>query len=240
MALRDNMEAWWSMDEASGTRADSHNSNDLTENGTGGVGQGTGKISNAADLVDTDSDYLSLTSTSAFQYSGTQDRSCSLWFKPDSTTGVNTLFSKWGNGGSGEQEYILYTNGTNLVLGIRGTGAAITATGAISVGTWYHVVFTLNSSNTGELFINNSSQGTASGGAQSAGTSEIRIGQNGATNYYDGLIDEVSWYSTILSSTERSDLYNSGNAIGYSDTAGTARTLPPSGGAVNFSSFAMI
>lgn len=34
MALTDNLISWWSLDEASGTRYDSHGTNHLTDNNT--------------------------------------------------------------------------------------------------------------------------------------------------------------------------------------------------------------
>jgi len=55
--------AWWSLDEASGNRADSHGGNTLTDNNT--VGYAAGKVGNAADFESGDSEYLLCTPASA-------------------------------------------------------------------------------------------------------------------------------------------------------------------------------
>ena len=77
-----NLVGDWSMDETSGTRADSHGTNNLTDNNT--VGSTTGVISNAASFVSANSEYLSSTTVPV---SGTGARSMEVWFKT-STTGT--------------------------------------------------------------------------------------------------------------------------------------------------------
>jgi hypothetical protein len=52
-----NLIAWWSMDETSGTRFDSHGTNALSDNGN--VGTTTGVVGNAASFDGLD-DYLSI------------------------------------------------------------------------------------------------------------------------------------------------------------------------------------
>ena len=56
MALSDSLVSYWILGEASGERADSHDSNPLTDNNT--VGQAAGKITNAADFIPGNSEYL--------------------------------------------------------------------------------------------------------------------------------------------------------------------------------------
>ena len=53
-----NLEAWWKLDEESGTRDDAHGSNDLSDNNT--VGFTAGKYSNAASFILANSEYLSI------------------------------------------------------------------------------------------------------------------------------------------------------------------------------------
>lgn len=211
MVTTTNLISYWKLDETSGNRADSHGANTLTDNFT--VGNTTGKISNAADFIDTNTEFLSVADNADFSYSGAEDRSISLWFKPDSVSGVNTIISKWAN--STDQEYILYTNGTSLVLGVLQQGAEVTKT-SIAVGTWYHVVITMNSSKFVQMYVDAVSAGTKTSTGTVAGTtSELRIGQNSNTNYYDGAVDEVAFYTRILSAGDVTDLYNGGSALAY-------------------------
>ena len=57
MAYKDDLISWWSMDEESGERADSHGTMTLTDNAT--VLYDTGKVGNAADFEAGTSEYLS-------------------------------------------------------------------------------------------------------------------------------------------------------------------------------------
>jgi len=208
----------WSFDEVSGVRYDSNTTNhfDLTDNNT--VGSAVGILNNAADFIDSNSEFLSLSDNSLLSYSGSQNISYSLWFKADSVTGVNTLLSKWSNN-STHQEYILYTNGNSLVLGVLQAGAEVTKT-SISTGVWYHVVITMSSSKAVQLFVNGSFIGSKTSSGSVSGTdSEIRFGQNSNSNYYDGLIDEVTAFDFILNSGQITTLYNSGIPLPYVDIA---------------------
>lgn len=202
--------SYWKLDETSGNASDSIGSNTLTNNGT--MTYAAGKINNGASP--TTSKYLSLADIDAISYDGTQSISYSLWFKPTSTTGVQTIFSKWENGTGTPQEYILYLNGTSLVFGALNDGTGITWGTAVTAGNWYYVVLTLGPSKAMQMYVNNGAVQThTSIGSVENTSAELRFGQNAATNWFTGLIDEVGLWSRALSATEVTRLYNSGNGL---------------------------
>ena len=98
--LTDGLVAYWPLDEASGTRADSHsNSLDLTDNNT--VSQGTGHVyANAADFEEATREYLSRASTDLLQ---PLSFSISLWIKPEDLAGPVTPFISKSDATGSEQ-----------------------------------------------------------------------------------------------------------------------------------------
>lgn len=215
MTLTDNLVAYWKMDEASGSRADSVGSYTLTDNNT--CGSRSGIISSATDFIDTNTEFLSLADNADMSYTGAENRSLQFWFNPDSVTGVNTIMSKWAN--TTDQEWLVYLNGSTLTLGVLQQGAELTKA-SITTGAWWHVVVTMNSSKGLELFVNGTSAGTKTSVGTVAGTgSEVRFGQNSTTNFYDGAIDEAAFWTRVITSTEVTQLYNAGAGLAYPFTS---------------------
>lgn len=234
MALIDNIVSYWTLDETSGTRADSHGNNDLTDNNT--VGYGTGKISNAADFEYSNSEYLSIADGSQSGLDGMSNLSVSLWAWVESTA-INypNLISKWSDTARGWAVVILsgkfyfYTNPD----GASGTTTSVAATNSLSTGTWYHLVGTFTSGTNGQkLYINGSldAQATPIGSVINNNSAAFQMGNSPgqfggySSNYFDGLIDEVGIWNRVLSGTEVSELYNSGNGFAYPFSATTNTT----------------
>jgi hypothetical protein len=243
MALRDNLISWWSLDETSGTRADSHGSNSLTDNNT--VSYAGGKKSNAADFEATNTEYLSITDASQSGLDQTGDQSWSLWVNFETISGAGNfrvMTSKY-EGVGGKRSFMLglddsATKKIRFWLWNSAEANEILAVNwSPSASTWYHVVCTWDASaSTAEFFINGSSIGTATGALTDIqnGTAAFEIGSwsGGGANYlYDGLIDEVGVWSKILSGTEITALYNSGSGLDYAGTA------PAASGPANLKSY---
>ncbi|MDA2917638.1 hypothetical protein MYX64_12505, partial [Nitrospinae bacterium AH_259_B05_G02_I21] len=89
--LLTDLKAHWKLNEASGTRSDSHGSNDLTDNNT--VGQAAGKIGNAADFIRVNSEYLSI-ADNADVSAGDVDITWALWVWLDDNTNSHSLIGK--------------------------------------------------------------------------------------------------------------------------------------------------
>jgi hypothetical protein len=230
MSLLTDLVAYWKLEEASGTRVDSHSTYDLT-NDHNTVAQGTGILGNCADFEATNSEGLN-TGSDFTVLGGGSALSMSLWIKPESDqTGFRLVA---GVNDAGIETFQFWKNGTGNQYGFRlaGTtqGNINIAESVIGTGSWKHVVCTWGS-NTMTLYVNNSSQGTASttGTLRSTNPAPFALGWRPDNNdgFFDGLIDEVGIWSRVLTSDEVSELYNAGAGLSYDDFGGAAPTFIP-------------
>lgn len=85
----------------------------------------------------------------------------------------------------------------------------------ISTNTWYHYVFTFNSTS-GDItgYIDATEEFSETGVGSTPDTTNSVIGQRGGNGFYDGRVDDVRLYDKPLSSTEVSNLYNTGSIDG--------------------------
>src|SRR5262245_39117478 len=125
MALTDGLISYWRLDEASGSRADSHGGNALTENG--GVGSAAGKISGAADF-DGSNDYLSRADNADLS-TGDIDFTVQAWVNPGSKTALRPIVGKLNGAGTVAEYLLLYSSSSDrFELRITGNGFAWQAT----------------------------------------------------------------------------------------------------------------
>jgi len=224
----------WEMEESSGTRQDSHTSNnDLAEGGTGGVGSTTGKQGNAADFEAGDTDYLRIAATSQTSLNPSGNHSIGGWLYLESAPGTGgrfDLFSRYNNidgnlrgwmydyqdtGGTKQFESRISSDGTG------GNTTIKTLNYTLSTATWYHVVFVYDTSGTVEVYVNGSSAGTMTAhktsvySGSSGANPYVYIGTNPDGSPYDGLMDQICFWNKQLSAAEASALYNSGSGIPY-------------------------
>ncbi|OGL34495.1 hypothetical protein A3F05_01735 [Candidatus Saccharibacteria bacterium RIFCSPHIGHO2_12_FULL_47_17] len=221
-SLATNLKGYWKLDETSGTRADSVNGYDLTDNNT--VTSATGKVSNAGQFTSANSEYLSTTDKSDLS-AGDIDFSMAAWVYLDSNT-YGVIMGKGDPNAGNTYEYILqYDNGASrfmLSISASGGSGSVTANnfGAISTGTWYFVVAWHDATaNTINISVNN---GTADSAAWTTGANntayEFTIGTYPVLHtggYFNGRIDEAGFWKKVLSSQEKTDLYNSGSGNTY-------------------------
>lgn len=204
--LLDNLIAYWNLDEASGTRYDSHtNGLHLTDNNTVGASSGGGPDGgDAALFVAANSEYLSRTSESLLKI-GDEDFTFSLWVY---TATVNkTLIYK------ANAEYRLDYVSTALgKFSFEMNNYAVIANVAFtSYSTWAFVVVTHDSAaNTLSISVNNGTPVTVgTGGNYPANQSNaFRIG--GGQFFMDGRMAYIGYWKRVLTSDEHTWLYNSG------------------------------
>jgi len=251
--MRDNLVSWWKMDETSGSRADAHGSNTLTDNNT--VGNGTGKQSNAGDFESGSSEYLSITDASQTGLDITGNLSISAWVRFESLPGSGNamgILTKIGATAALRAYNFCYDNswhsGANrLVLQTwanysQGTIGYVSWTP--SLATWYHVVVVHTSSGSGThtFYIDGVAQTTTYtlqdvGSIQNT-TASAFIGadqDSGVGRYFDGLIDEVAIWGRALSGSEVTTLYNGGSGVTYESTGATGVTVNPAAQVATFS-----
>lgn len=218
MALTDSLISYWKLDEASGTRYDSHATNHLTDNNT--VGSATGKINNAANFNDSSSEYLSRDTNSDLE-SGDIDWTISCWVYAETGSQSYNDHIFVSKDMIGDREYVVgYTEYESWGYIAQFNGITVT-TGDTNINTMKFIVAWHDAAtNTLNIQINNGtifSIGTG-GVYGAAGAAPFRIGSRnytGSEGYNKGLIDEVGFWKRVLTSQERTLLYNSGSGLTY-------------------------
>ncbi len=145
------------------------------------------------------------------------ERSAELWFRADTTTGRQVLYEEGGS----TNGMVIYLENTGLRARAWSDSTAWTneldTAVRVAAGTTYHVVVTLDTNNSPNLilYVNGSPVATASKPDTQAWNAHSDDGaiamQNGSTRYHDGTfgatatngfqgtIDDVSIYNTVLS-----------------------------------------
>ncbi|MEO1063759.1 MAG: LamG-like jellyroll fold domain-containing protein [Actinomycetota bacterium] len=239
MSLLTDLVAHWKLNETSGTRADSHGSNDLTDNNT--VGSASGKLGNAADFESTNNEYLSH-ADNADLATGDFDWTVTAWFRleslPSAVGDTGGIVTKHKDGDEKEFIVAVSTGEDKPLIRLFALGGSTIATAtwgaAVSTGTWYFVEAYHDAANNEiGIAINNGTHVTApTGGTASARKTDVlwQIGSLGnGSSFLDGRVDSVSRWDRLLTSQERSDLYNSGDGLDYDDFGGADTTLTDAG-----------
>lgn len=215
MALSDDLVSYWPLDEASGTRADSHGSNDLGD--VGSVGSGTGLISDCA--VFAGGNELSI----ACGAPGTA-------LRPDDADPFTVVFwarlavgaasqlvaaqksnfsSDWAvHWHSAVGWFAAFSDGSNFILG-----------GAADAGNWHMLAFRWFGDGTADL---SRDAGTPVSGAAATMSPNTLANQRfvlGSEGSID--LDEVGfWVGRALSDADVLSLYNAGAGLSYSAITG--------------------
>jgi len=151
---------------------------------------------------------------------GSEDRTFSMWVKMSSTSG-QYLLSTGGatNALSGKRWTPYFLDSDTINVNIK-SGNAYFTVGDIGDNTWHHLVFGLNGTKDDDIFlyldgvevIKDSSGGTIINSDDDI----VRIGYDlQSESYFDGAIDEIIIWNRTLSSTEVTELYNSGDGLQY-------------------------
>ena len=192
--------------------------NDYTGATSGATSGVTGKI-NEAFSFDGVNDYIGFPTLGIFD--GSNDFSISFWFKSSNIAGgddYKSLFRSYL-----ETKLVLYMHDSQIYYSTRDVGTNIISS-SLSSDQWYHIVATYSSTNGKQLFINNINEGTDSG----IGTIRIGDGDNnfgglsGTGESWNGIIDEISIYNRVLTTTEITNLWNNENGFNpYATVDGT-------------------
>lgn len=232
---------WWSLDEASGSRAGSHAGLTLTDNNT--VGSAAGVLGNAASFAAASSEWLS--SSSASIQPGTGDFSAVCWVKPATnftTDGVGggRIIQRRGQGGFGTVagwQFAAYRTGTNVyvcntgvddgagnsVISGSSTAHLIATTAGFSLValTWDSAADTLRVYSNAALVATYTGSTGVGSLTQSGRDFTFGATQTGA-QAVDGEIDEGSFWTRLLTVDHLEWLYNSGAGRAYSALASGA------------------
>jgi hypothetical protein len=197
------------LDESSGTQ------NDSTGRGNDGSLSGTTTyvtdehIDGSRDFNGSNG-YISLANSNDINNAGPYtDRTISVWFNADTTSGRQVLFEE-GAATRGLNIYIdngnLYVGGWNVTVSQSGWSGTWLST-AVSADTWYHITLRLKDGtdtvqpNKFKGYLNGTEFGSGDGSqvwrhtgdiriARSGGNSRYHTGTSSAANYFNGTLDE--------------------------------------------------
>jgi hypothetical protein len=214
--LLTNLVSYWKLDEASGTRADAHGPNPLTDHN--GVGSAAGKIANGAAFVAASAQ--SLTYADATAPLGDEDFTYALWIN-QATINPSGGMVVTKDDVSGRSYGIYVNSGARFWFNADNPRADVLDAPGMLVGTWYFLVAWHDATaNTISLQVNNGPMSSAPTGGvfPNASAVPVRIGARqypGFEQYFNGLIDEVGLWRRVLTPAERTQLYNAGNGLTY-------------------------
>lgn len=234
MALKDDLKAWYDLNEASGNAIDSHTGGHDAVETSGTIAQGTGPggASNSRDFeASADTEYFEATDHADLS-TGDIDYTIQAWVNLESTPGSNMhVVSKW-SGTSGQLEYRLFIDSSSQASfqvsgnGTASTTVAATTFGALSTGTWYHLFgYHDAANNIIGIKVNGTGDTTAHTTGSFDGTLNLVIGaRSDASQYFDGLIARVAKWNRLLTGDEETELNNGGLGLLYAELDAAAAT----------------
>ena len=181
----------------------------ITLTATGSVSYVAGRRNNAIYLANEANSANGTTATNYLtsSYTVTVPFSVSVWFNPTNTN-RGSLLSTYNS-------VAVTPYSVNLYIASGSMSAAynniqnVGGTYALSTGTWYHAVITVNASNGLSLFVNGSQVGSTI--TQTPSLNGLMIGniQDGGGSYpFSGYMDDYRIYNRVLSGSEITAIYN--------------------------------
>ncbi len=144
----------------------------------------------------------------------------SAWFKLDNLTTTYPVIIALKTDDAQNWRLIASSGATykDIAFGL-GSGTYLAACRRYDFGmaldTWYHAAVAYNgsgitTSGNYALYIDGAAVTHVSAGGFGADTGNSKIGDEGSTNYFDGLLDNISIFSSELSAANVAAIYNSG------------------------------
>lgn len=250
--LLNSLIAYWGLDESGGANnaLDKH-SNSLTLTQSGSPGSGTGKVYSGARTFSGSGQYFQRTSSALLQ-TGDVDFTVAAWVYLTDTSYNSAIVGKF-SGGTNSQEWLLYYNYNDWTPGNCYTLIACPASGNIgydiacrattfgapTVNSWHLVILWHDATNQQlGICIDNGTPDTVAQPSYAlgiyAGNAPFEIGTiNNSYNAKATIGPVAFWKSSagsggMLTSAQRTALYNSGNGLAYAsfDNGTTADIVP--------------
>lgn len=219
LGLTTGLTAFWTLDEASGTRVDSSgNGYDLSVGGSA-VSSAAGKLNNAASFDGSTVNWLGRANPALALSGGAV--TISAWVKLNSVSADMGIVGKYAGGGLADGYKLYFDEGFNRFVFRQADSNGpnedqIVSTVPVIVDVWYHIVCGYDSTN--HFIAINGGVRELDDGLQSTNTAhEFKIGNDSDGMTFDGLIDEVGiWIGTVLTDQQIAALYNSGTPLPFS------------------------
>ena len=221
MALKTDLIGYWSFNNSANVD-DDHSTYDFSNSGS--TYTSSGKLSGARSF-DGSNDYL----YTSYQTWGFSDAwSINLWLKADTLSAEQCVLMFKANG--------LSTNLINMSFGLNGQNQKIAVqayndgsgrkfylgNSSLSTGTWYMITATWDGTYL-KIYVDGSedtpyTKDTDNSISMADSSRQFRIAENIASSAanFDGIIDDISLHSRALTSSEITEIYNSGSGLAYS------------------------
>jgi hypothetical protein len=224
VAILDGLISFWELGEASGTRNDAHGINDLDDFNT--VTSATGKVGDAALWTAANSERLAIAGASLSLNPSTAATWC-FWY--NATSGPGDLASFWTKWDHGISSTWLFQPDNLFIAasaGDTGSNRNLVPAGTFEAGEWNFYIIEFDGSQTGnlnrlKLFKNDTAVTLTSTGTIPAtlvtSTAEMQLGScTTLGRFHNGMLDQAGFWSRVLTSAEKTGLYNSGAGLSYS------------------------
>lgn len=212
-SLLTNLISYWTLDESSGTRNDSHSTIHLTD--AGSLGSTTGIIGSAANFGI--SDRLSHTSNTSLQ-TGDIDFTFAIWLYRTVTGQYYSYLKKYSTGSNYEFWFLHDSVTAQYQWAVNGAGIVNASNfGTAPTGSWNLVIMWHDSvNNEVGIQVNNGTPNTTSySGGVTVGSGDFRLGDSADLFANPGRYDEFAFWKCVLTSTQRGNLWNSGAGVTY-------------------------
>ena len=196
--------------------------------GTGTATVVTPVFNNSSASFDGSDDHIDADGFNASTVIGTGDYTASLWVNLD-TVAQNKTFLYLGKNDASSDYISLRTKNVSgykfQILGLVSGSAVCTGTTTVTSGTWFHLAYT-RSGTTVKLYVNGSLETTATNAAFGAGfgtssNTDTLIGCfRGNVINIDGKVDEVAVWDSVLTASEITKVYNSGEPFDLTSNDG--------------------
>lgn len=190
----------WSLNAGTGSTATDSSGNNNTGTLNGSAWTTSGKFGQAVSF-DGVNDRIDIPDSASLDL--TNKMTVEAWVRPTTTSGWRTAVLKEGSGGLA---YALYaSNGSrpNSTLNIGSTDRTLNGAAGLAANTWSHLAMTYDGA-TMRLFVNGTQVSSrAQTGNVAVTGNPLRIGGNSIwSEWFNGQIDEVRIYNTVLSAAQ--------------------------------------
>ena len=193
-------------------------SNIITLTKTGSVPYVPGKYNQAVSFTNARNDTQS-TNYLSTSYTLPSTFSVSMWFMIVETADVfNSIFYTNSNPSELTGAIIIYGLGNRLYHSFSGIGGATSIGATINADTWYQLMITYNNG-TLLCYLNGSQSGGSVTATASLNGFTFGGGYRGGVLTYNGYIDELCIYNSVLTSTQISNMYSQ-KVVSWRDKSG--------------------
>ena len=154
------------------------------------------------------------------------------WIKPAQANDTGNhlrVFSRGNDSGSQNRLIVAHDPNETLQFGLfsepsdGGRSETVNTDATLSTTAWTHAVITFGTNGVGKIYLNGSvdkSFDFTEDDASHVDANGLAIGSSNGGSYFNGKIDEVAFWDSVLTDAEVTALYNSGNGLDAASNSG--------------------